>query len=346
MLTQDTNFTRMPKSAIALLGDDLVRLRDAIAECVSSHIDETFRAFNHQQFGPGDASPAAIEDAVSSFPFGGGRRVVVVRDLGGFPEAQQEELARLAERLASRTGGAATLIVAAPGLDRRKRPWKILSALGKLPEGACREFKGPSKPWKVDDWVAERASERSIRLGRGVAQALVELVGDDLLALDGELTKLLLYAGSERPITEADVEAVSGRSRDETSWELPRLLLAGDAFGSQRLLERLLAAGENPYFLLQVLTRVVLDVWRFRLLLDAGRSQDEAARELGLKEYAARRTLPLARRNPDGTFGAMLAALTHCDRELKRRSGQATELLQEAVGRIAVIGAAVPGGSR
>ncbi len=335
----------MPKSAIALLGDDLVRLRDAVADRVSRHINETFRAFNHQQFGPGDASPAAIEDAVSSFPFGGGRRVVVVRELAAFPEAQQEEVARLAERLAASTGGAATLIVAAPGLDRRKRPWKTLSALGKLPEGECQVFESP-KPWQVDDWVTGRAAERGIRLGRGVSQALVDLIGEDLLALDGELTKLLLYAGSERPISEADVEAVSGRSRGETPWELPRLLLAGDVSGSQRLLERLLAAGESPFFLVQVLTRVILDVWRLRLLLDEGRPQDEAARELGLKEYAARRTLPLARRHPDAGLAAMIAALKHCDRELKRRSGQTMELLQEVVGRIAVIGAAAPRGSR
>jgi DNA polymerase-3 subunit delta len=346
MLTQDTNFTPMPKSAIALLGDDLVRLRDAVADCVTKHVDEVFRAFNHQQFGPGEASPAAIEDAVSAFPFGGGRRVVVVRELAAFPESQQEDVARLAERLASRSGGASTLIVAAPGLDRRKRPWKILSALGKLPEGECRVFESP-KPWQVDDWVAGRAAERGIRLGRGVAQALSDLIGEDLLALDGELTKLLLYTGSDRPISEADVEAVSGRSRGEMPWELPRLLLAGDAAGSERLLERLLAAGEKPVFLVQVLTRGILEVWRARLLLDEGRSPQEAARELGMKEYVARRTLPLARRNPDEALGAMLAALKHCDRELKRRSGQAAELLQEAVGRIALIGsAAAPGTSR
>jgi DNA polymerase-3 subunit delta len=332
----------MPKSAIALLGDDLVRIREAVEDRISRHVDGAFRAFNVQQFGPGDVSPAAIADAVAAFPFGSGRRVVVVRELAGFPEPHQEELARLAERLAGTSGGASTLIVAAPGLDRRKRPWKILSALGDLREGESVVFDSP-KPWKVDDWVAERAMERGIRLGRGAAQALVDLIGDDLLLLDGELTKLHLFVGSDRAISEADVEAVSGRSRGETPWELPRLLLAGDASGSQRLLERLLAGGESPFFLVQVLTRGILEVWRARLLLDEGRSPQETARTLGMKEYAARRTLPLARRHPDEALGAMIAALKHCDRELKRRSGQAAELIQEAVGRIALIASASPG---
>ncbi len=335
----------MSTSALALLGDDLVRIREHTERAVSGAVTKEFRAFNFQQFGPGDGSPATIADAIAAYPFGTGRRVVLVRELGAFPDPWPEEIARLAEDLAARDEGASLFIVSAPGLDRRKRPARILEGLGKLPAGESVTYPSP-KPWKLDDWVSERARERGIPLERGAAAVLVDLVGEDLMVLDGELTKLVLFTGGERALGVPDIEAVTGRTRGEIPWELPRLLLGGDGPGAERLLERLLASGERPHFLVQVLTRGVLDAYRLRLLLDEGRRESDAAAELGLKDFVARRMLPLARRCDGPAFARMLEVLKDCDRELKRRSGQDEGLLHEAAGRLALLAGAVPGRGR
>lgn len=324
----------MLKAVFALLGDDTVRIRDAAARLADEALEEAYRSFNFQQFAPGDASPAEIEEAALAYPFGEGRRVIVIRELGSFHPDHQEALAEMAARFADDAGSASTLIFIAPGLDRRRRPFKILNSLGEHPCGEAMMFEAPP-PWKMDRWVAERASERGILLGRGAAQALADLVGENLLQLDGELTKLELYAGRGNRVEVETVERVVGRRRDETPWEVPRMLFMGEGGGAQRLVGRLLAAGERPEQLLNVLTRHVLESYRVRLLLDGGADQDAIMRELGMKPWQAKKAVAAARQVSAHHYPRMLAALKECDRGMKTRSGQKADLLQRAVGELA-----------
>ncbi len=323
----------MLKAAYALLGDDLVHIRDAAVDLAEEAVEDAYRSFNLQHFGPGDATPGEIEDAALAYPFGEGRRVVVVRYLKDFPPDEQEALTATASRMAADTEGASTLIILAPGLDRRTRLFKTLKALGDLPAGETRVFDAP-KPWKLDEWVVRRASERDIALEREAAETLADLVGEDLLQLDGELTKLELFAGEGGRIGVETVEKVVGRRRDETPWEVPRMLLAGDGPGAQRLVGRLLASGERPEQLLNVLTRQVLESYRVRLMLDEGAAQAAIMRELGLSDWQAKRAVAAARQIPAGTYPGMLKSLKECDRGMKTRAGQKSEFLQQAVGAL------------
>ena len=326
-------FPPMFKAVYAFLGDDEVRMRDRAASLIEKAVDASHRAFNFDQYAPGDASPAQIEEAARSYPLGSGRRLVMVRDLNGFPSDQQEAIAELALQLAGGGDHPVTFAVLAPGLDRRKVPYRRLKEVEERPSGKVLEFKAP-KPWKTDRWVKERASERGIRLGRGAAEALVDLVGEELLVLDGELTKLTLYAGEGETVLEEDVEAVVGRRRGETPWDLPRKLLSGRGEEAQHLTGRLLASGESPHFLLNVLTRQVLETYQVRLLLDDGAGKDRIVKETGIKAFAADGAIGTARGLPSSAFPPMLQTLKSCDEGLKSKSGLQETLFQEAVGRL------------
>ena len=269
-----------------------------------------------------------------AYPFGGGKRAIVVRDLSAFHPDYQEAIAQVAERLASDEDAASILIVVAPGLDRRKRPYRILDGLERLPAGAVLHFEAP-KPWKMDGWVSTRAREREIRLRPGAARALVDLVGDDLMVLEGELTKLELFAGRGKDVDVAAVEAVVGRRRGETPWDLPRLLLAGQGGEAERLAARLLSSGEKAVFLLNVMTRQVIESYRVRLLLDAGADRDTIIREVGIKQFAADDALRTARQVQADRFPRMLEILKGYDLKLKSVSGQNQALFQGLLGEIA-----------
>ena len=332
----------MLKSAFAILGSDEVRISETADQLVEEAVPDEFRAFNLQQVGPGDATPAEIEDAVRAYPFGEGRRVVIVRNLGGFDPEHQEEIARIAVVLAGDEGGASTLIVLGPGLDRRRRPFKVLSTLDSQPSGKSIMLEAP-KAWKTDGWVEQRARDRDIPLERGAARALVDLVGVDLLVLDGELTKLKVYAGEGAAVDVTAVEAVVGRRRGESPWDLARVLISGDGRSAEQLAVRLVAAGESPVFLLNVLTRQVLQAYQIRLLLEQGADRDTIISEVGIKPFAAKDAITAARRLSLDAFPRMLEALKRGDRALKSRSRQSEGLLQQVIGEIAIEAGAVVG---
>jgi len=320
----------MFKTVYAFLGDDAVSMRTRVESLIAKAVEKEYRDFNLDQFSPGDASPIEIEETARRNPLGAGRRLVLVRDLGGFPPADQEAIAEAALRLARIEDAETTFAVVAPGLDRRKKPYKRLRSLDQEPSGEIIEYPAP-KPWEIDEWVRERAGTRSIDLHRDAAEALVELIGDDLAQLDGELSKLALYVGPGKPVTAGEVETVVGRRRGESPWDLPRRLLGGDTAGAQILLDRLLAAGENPVFLVSALTRYLLEVWQVALLLAAGASEKAVIEEVGLRKFAARETFAAARRIPSRAFPRMAAALKECDAGLKSRSRQESLLLEQVV---------------
>lgn len=334
----------MFKAVYAFLGDDEIRIEAKAHSLVENAVEEAYRAFNFNQFAPGDASPREIEETAQEYPMGESRRVVLVRDLNGFPLEEQEAIAELGHRMAQVTDSTTTLALLASGLDRRRRPYKRLVALDSQPSGQVVRFEAP-KPWKLDKWVAERAAERGIRLEKGAAQALVDLVGDSLRMLDGELTKLELYLGAGTPVDVEAVEKVVGRRRGESPWDLPRKLLSGDGAGAQRLAARLLEVGEDPVFLLSVLTRYVLEIYQVSLLLQEGASRGNIIREVGIKPFAADKAIAAARGISPTAFPQMLQALKECDKFLKSRTKQKKVLIQQVIGRLALTAASHSGRS-
>lgn len=332
----------MFKAVYAFIGDDEVRMQERVRSLVETAVEADYRDFNFEQFSPGDADPVQIEECALSLPLGEGRRVVMVRDLGGFEPLEQEAIVEMAINLAQVEDGLTTLAILAPGLDRRKRPYRRLKELKQQPSGDYLEFEAPA-PWKLDGWVAERAAERGIRIEREAAQLLVELVGGGLRMLDGELTKLELYLGTGAPVDSEAVEAVVGRRRGESPWDLPRRLFEGDGKGAERLAARLLEAGEDPVFLVSVITRYVLEAYQINLLLAQGATRGNIIREVGINKYYADRIIESAGRIPVDAFGDMLEELKECDSSLKSRSRQKEILLQHLIGRLTL---AAGGGAR
>ncbi len=232
----------------------------------------------------------------------------------------------------------------AAGLDRRKRTFRALKKLDGSADGQVVEFSAP-KPWKMDEWVLRRAAERGIRIERDAAGALVDLIGENLMALDGELTKLELYLGTGAPVNVTAVEESVGRRRGESAWDLPRKILTGDTGGAQMLAGRLLEQGESPVFLVSVMAQVILDAWRIRVYLDSGAAKGRIIEEVGLKHYYADVNIDAAAQVPRGSFPGMLEALKECDRALKSSVAGRETLIEGLIGRLTVLKGAVREGS-
>jgi DNA polymerase III gamma/tau subunit len=79
-------------------------------------------------------------------------------------------------------------------------------------------------------------------------------VGDDPAALAGEVLKAAVGGGAEnRRVGVAEVRAVVGEHRSRDVFELTRAVEQKDAGAALPLLERLLAAGEEPLRILAIL---------------------------------------------------------------------------------------------
>ena len=110
---------------------------------------------------------------------------------------------------------------------------------------------------------------------------LIDCVGEDLTTLANELEKvfLSLEPGTKR-VTAGDVRAVVGEHRSRSIFDLTRAMERRDLGQGLSLLDRLLAAGEEPLGLLGMLTRELRSLWQAKEWRRQGKSVDEIARLL------------------------------------------------------------------
>jgi DNA polymerase-3 subunit delta len=204
-------------------------------------------------------------------------------------------------------------------------------SLPALPAGMLyrQEFPAP-KPWELPGWVARRARTLKVRLERGVAETLANLVGADLRRLDLELAKLALYCGSQ-PVREEDVRLLVAAS-DSNVFALLDAVADGRPGPALAALRRLLQQGQAVEALVPQLTALVRRLLVVNELVAEGRSPAADGADYGLStnpralEKLVRQAARYQLEDLDRAYELLLA----CDRSIKtgeRAPEVAVELL-------------------
>ena len=192
-----------------------------------------------------EAGAEGIVRAAETLPWGAPRRLVVAR---GVETLGSKQAAPLIEYLRA-PNPTTVLAVAVPqalAASHWLRSAVPAAAAVEIPELAGRALAG---------WLRSRASADGLELEEEAAQLLIDLVGDDAAALAGEMSKAALAGGPEnRRVGAAEVRAVVGEHRSHEVFELTRAVERRDGAAALLLLERLLAAGEEPLRILAILS--------------------------------------------------------------------------------------------
>ena len=118
------------------------------------------------------------------------------------------------------------------------------------------------------------AHKRGLTLGTRELGALVEALGCDAARIDAEIEKLSLFAGTGRPVTLADLEALTPDARTATLFSLVNALGRSDRLASLQCLDTLVKEGEYLPLALSFLGA------QFRLALAAHESGARNAHEI------------------------------------------------------------------
>jgi DNA polymerase III subunit delta len=173
-------------------------------------------------------------------------------------------------------------------------------------------------------WAHAELKRLGVSADAEAARALVELVGDDPVALAGEIEKLAAWAG-EDPVGRPEVEQLATPGREAAAWALT------DAWG-QRDLPALLEACElalerkEPFLLAVGLASHVGRVRAGQALAEDGLSTREIAGRLKMKEFPARKALQHAERYSRGELDEALVRLAELDAAIKGASRLSSEL--------------------
>jgi DNA polymerase-3 subunit delta len=225
---------------------------DAIRKLVLGEDDD---GFGYTSFAGDKTTFAEVHAELSTLPFFGSKRLVVVNAADPFITKARDKLEDYAKE-PSKTGVLVLEVASFPATTR------LAKMLG---EGGIN-CKAPTSRALTDWCVRWCASQHGKQLAPQAAALLVNLVGADMGMLDQELTKVALYVGDRSTRIEAkDVDKLVGASREEETWQIFDMIGAGKTAEALAHLDRLLTQGEEPLKLLGAFS------WQLRRLAQVGR---------------------------------------------------------------------------
>ena len=184
----------------------------------------------------------------SLFDFGDGKKTIVIRDADSFVSTYRGEL----ESYLSNPSTATRLVLELDSLASNTRLYKLIDKNQLLINchGAVDKKRGVSASTRQKFIVGFLAARHQVKLTSGAADALVELMGEELGMLDSEIAKLALYREPEGMVDETLVREVVTGWQGKTVWEINEAIASGRASVALKHLEKLMSGGQPPIALL------------------------------------------------------------------------------------------------
>jgi len=221
-----------------------------------------------------EAVVSDVFDELRTLPFLGSRRVVVVKGADEFISDNRSIL----EKYFDRPSPSGVLVLTVTSWDSRTRLAKRLPKVGRLI--SLQGVKRRQLPERVKAYAREAYGKK---ISTEAAELLVELSGEELSRLYGDVDKLSLLKLDGDRIEAVDVESLIGHNRMYNAFAVINAAVKGDAGKALELLGRMLAADKSAeYKLVGAFAYHIRKMFNAKVLMKEGFGRGQIARRLGV----------------------------------------------------------------
>ena len=288
-------------------------LRDMAARAITdvSLKDSPLREFNESSFSLTNTDVQQAIAAAEQLPLMSARRVVQIRDFGKLREADEEALMRYITRPAETS----VVIFIADDLDKRRKLSKML-----MDVCAAVEF-APLSDAELADWAKRRLRDLKVQTDERTLHQIVALVGSSVRTLSNELEKLATAALDTGFVTMEMVDALVGRSRELSNFELTDHLVARNRKRALQTLNRLLSDGAEPVMLIGLIASNYHRLALAKELMSKGAPNNEVYRQVGIFGRNREEFLATARRSDAHQLSRSIERIAAADLAIKTSLG-------------------------
>jgi DNA polymerase-3 subunit delta len=188
---------------------------------------------------PAEVSAAQVLDELRTAPFLTDKRVVLVKGADDFVSKNRP----LLEKYFDNPCPTGILILTVTNWDARTRLAKKLPTVGKLVSVT------QPKSWQLPSCLIKYAGDAHDKnLAEAAAELLIELTGDNLPRLYGEIDKLAIFAYTEKVITVRHIESLIGRNRIFGVFAVIDAVVAGDVAQAVERLRNMFAGDKSAEY--------------------------------------------------------------------------------------------------
>jgi DNA polymerase-3 subunit delta len=255
---------------IAGKDDSLVGAR--CAELLDKLLEPSQRATGFFDAEADSASASDVLDELRTAPFLTGKRVVRIKQADSFISQNRS----LLEKYFDSPCPTGRLILTVRSWDSRTKLAKKLPKVGRLitvETPTRREL-----PYRLMEYAAD-AHDKKLSLTSAIL--LIELTGDELSRLYGEIDKLALYVGDEKNIAQRHIEALIGHNRLFNAFAVIDATIAGNAgLAIERLRGMFEADRSTEYTVVGAFAYHLRKMFNAKILLDKGVRQQQIENKL------------------------------------------------------------------
>ena len=157
---------------------------------------------------------------------------------------------------------------------------------------ACTEHAVKAIFYNLDEsqasrWVNSVVEKNKFKADFDAVHLLIETAGMDLTALNNELDKIFTYLADDKnkTITKETVLNSLGFSKEENPFALASCLLEKNMKKSLSLTEKLLASGQEPMFLLNIIRNTAIKILKVKRMMRKNFTQEQIFAQAGLNRF-------------------------------------------------------------
>jgi DNA polymerase-3 subunit delta len=275
---------------------------------------------------PAEVPATEVLDELRTLPFLTERRVVLVKGADKFISENRE----LLEKYFDNPCPTGILILTVSSWPAQTRLAKKLPSVGKLFSVA------QPKRWQLPRRLVQYAKDAHDKsISEAAAELLIELSGDELVRLYGEVDKLALFAHNEKSITEQHIELLIGHNRIFGVFAVIDAVIAGDINQAIYRLRTMFAEDKSAeYTIVGAFAFHFRRMFGAKVLLEKGVGAAEIAKRLRIwgdrdSFFAQLRKVSLKQ------IGAILQQLAATDYAIKTGRAKAEVAAEQLVLRLA-----------
>ncbi|MHA1113016.1 MAG: DNA polymerase III subunit delta [Alphaproteobacteria bacterium] len=325
--------------AILVYGPDRGLVRERLATLTATVLDTQDDPFRlaHIDAAALREDPARLSDEARALAFGGGRRVVRLRDVGAAAAGPIGDYLAEADGALDQDQDDALILVEGTDLGPRSKLRQLFEKADNAAALPCYAEEGAD----LERFVRETLAAQGVAIDADALAYVASRLGNDRGVNRGETEKLALYAGTGGRVSLADATQALG---DSAAVDMEAVVLAagaGDAAALDRAIERAFREGVAPIAVLRTAQRHFQRLHLASGLVAAGKSADQAMAALRPPVFFKVKTRFRGQIDlwPPAAAGAAMMRLGEAEMACKEANAPAAAICARALMQIATLAA-------
>lgn len=288
---------------------------------------------NYTLFYADQIEPREFQDAVNTQPFLSPKRFIVIKDIERLPEPVQDSITNYCKNPSEKTVLVLTSDLEPKDIGPRKGDF--FSSISRY---AATQVFERLKEDKLARYLREKAASNKKTISDEAISLLMEKLGDDLANIRGAIEELITYVGARNKVEKDDVEALIGKSLEETVFDLTGAICRRQTARSLSILSSLFRESVRPENIIGAIGAELRRLMKVKHLMAQGRNQWQIQSELRINQQAVSEAMNIAKSIKLDDIKKSFGHLLKADRDCKNRDLDKRVILESLIVRLSDLG--------